>query len=227
MKKTLISLASIVIMSLFLQSCFEIKEIVTINKDGSGTFTMSIDMSEVKAMVESFSAGKSDNEGSPLAEMEEEYDAIQVKLAMIEGISNINFVTENDGYVISTGFDFENIEALNRGMNIVYEDENEDGSQTEYYRLKKKNFERTLSHNLLDQLKGKLGSGDLGAQGMDLATIFSDVAYVNIVSFPDRKIKKTSTDEIEISEDGSTMTLKRFIFRKDADLSMDYKLKVR
>lgn len=227
MKKTIISLVSVVIMSLFLQSCFEIKEIITINKDGSGTFTMSIDMSEVKAMVENFSGGNGGDTGSPLAEMEKEYEETHVKLEVIEGISNITFVTENDGYVISTGFDFANIDALNRGMNVVYEDENEDGTQTEYYILKKKNFERTLSHNLLEQLKGEIGDGGMGVQGMDLATVFSDVAYVNIVTFPGRKIKKTSSDDIEISEDGSTMTLKRFIFRKDADLSMDYKVKVR
>ncbi len=227
MKKTIISLVSVVIFSLLLQSCFEIKEIIKINKDGSGTFTMSIDMSEVKSMVESFSDSKSDDTGSPLAEMQEEYEATREKLEMIEGISNITFLTENDGYVISTGFDFSNIDALNRGMNVVYEDENEDGTQTEYYMLGKRSFERTLSHNLLEQLKGELGSGDKGIEGMDLSQIFSDVAYLNIVTFTDRKIKKTSSDDIEISEDGSTMTLKRFIFRKDADLSMDYKVKVK
>ncbi len=227
MNKTILSIVTVMIMSLFLQSCFEIKEIITINKDGSGNFTMSIDMSEVKEMVENFSGGKNDDKGSPLAEMQEEFEATREKLAIIEGISNINFVTENEGYVISTGFDFNNIDALNRGMNVVYEDENEDGTQTEYYKLKKKIFERTLSHNLLDQLKEEMGSGDIGAEGMDLATIFSDVAYVNVVTFTDRKVKKTSSDEIKISDDGSTMTLKRFIFRKDADLSMDYKVKVK
>lgn len=127
--------------------------------------------------------------------------------------------------MISTSFDFSSVDALNSGMNVVYEDEY--GSKTEYYKLKKKTFERTPSHNLLDQMKHEMGSEDYEAQGMDLSAIFSDVVYVNEVTFTDRSIKKTNNEAIEISEDGSTMTLKRFIFRENEDLSMDYVIKVK
>lgn len=226
MKKTILSIASVLILSLLLQSCFEIKEIVRINKDGSGTFSMSIDMSEVKAMVEGLSQGEEDS-GSPLGEMEAEYEATKSKLEVIEGISNIQFHTENDGYVITTSFDFADVDALNKGMNVVYEDENEYGEITEYYTFKRTKFERTSAHNMLDQLKGEMGSGELGGGDIDMAEIFSDVAYVNIVEFNGRKIKKTSSKDIEISEDGSSMTLKKYIFREDEDLAMDYSVKVR
>lgn len=97
MKKTIISIAVVIIMSVFLQSCFEIKEIIRINKDGSGTFSMVIDLSEVKAMIEGFNEGEDNTSESPLAEMEEEYVAIKSKLEVLEGISNITFVTENGG----------------------------------------------------------------------------------------------------------------------------------
>ena len=226
MKKTILSIVSVIIFSLLLQSCFEIKEIVTINKDGSGTFSMSIDMSEVKAMIEGFSEGKEDT-GSPLGKMEAEYEATKSKLEVIDGISNIQFVTENDGYVITTSFDFADVDALNRGMNIVYEDDTEYGEISEYYKFKRKNFERTAKHNMLDELKGEMDSDEIGGEDIDMSEIFSDVAYVNIVKFTGRKIKKTSTDAIEVSEDGSSMTLKRYIFREGEDLSMDYKVKVR
>lgn len=226
MKKTILSIVSVLIFSLLLQSCFEIKEIVRINKDGSGTFSMSIDMSGVKAMMEGLSEGEDDT-GSPLAEMEKEYDATKSKLEVIEGISNIQFLTENDGYEITTSFDFADVDALNKGMNVVYEDENEYGEFTEYYKFKRRNFERTSAHNMLDELKGEMGSDDLGGGDIDMAEIFSDVAYVNIVEFNGRKIKKTSSKDIEISEDGSSMTLKKYIFREGEDLAMDYAVKVR
>lgn len=224
MKKTILSIGAVFLTTLLLQSCFEIKEIVTINRDGSGTFSMCIDMSGVKEMVESFSQEGEETE-SPLGEMEDEFHATKAKLSIIEGISNIRMEAENDGYVITTSFDFADIDALNTGMNVVYE--NEEGSRTEYYRYKKRSFARTPAHNMLDELTSEMASGDMGGQDMDLAEIFSDVAYINTVTFPGRKIKKASSSAIEISEDGSSMSLKRYIFREGEDLSMDYELKVK
>ncbi len=226
-KKTIIGIAGVVIMSLLLQSCFEIKEIITINKDGSGTFSMIIDLSEVKTMMEGFSEGNSAESESPLGGMEEEYEAMKSKLEYIDGISNIERLTENDGYLVSSSFDFANIEALNKGMNVIYEDENEDGSITEYYKLKGKNFERTALNNFLEDFKEEMGTEELADEDMNLSEIFTDVSYVNMVTFKDARIKKSSNSDIEISDDGSTMTLKRYIFREDADLSMDYVLKVK
>lgn len=227
MKKTIYRIAAVVLMAILMQSCFEIKEVIKINKDGSGTFSMIIDMSEVKAMLESFSEEDSDDTGSPLGEMEEDYEITKGKLEVIEGISNITFLTENDGYMITTSFDFANIHALNRGINVVYEEGNEVGEQTIYYTYKRKKFERTSAHKLLDELKGEMGTEELAGEDMDLGEIFTDVAFVNEVTFTDHKIKKTSKEEIEISDGGSTLTLKRFIFRDDEDLSMDYKVKLK
>jgi hypothetical protein len=227
MKKTILGIAAVMIVSLLLQSCFEIKEIIKINKDGSGTFSMVIDMTEVKALLESFGEDESDESSSPLGEMEKDYEITKGKLEVIDGISNITFLTENDGYMITTSFDFTNIDALNRGINVVYEEDNEVGEQTEYYKYKKKNFERTSSHKLLEELKGEMGSEEFAGDDMDLGEIFTDVAFINEVTFTDRTIKKTSNEAIEISDDGSTLTLKRFIFREDEDLSMDYTVKVK
>ncbi len=227
MKKAFFRIAAVIIVSLLLQSCFEIKEIIKINKDGSGTFSMVVDMSEFKVMLESFSEEDENVAESPLAEEEQEYEATKSRLEVIEGISNITFLTENDGYMITTSFDFANPEALNKGMNVVYEDENAFGEYTLYYKFKKKNFERTAANNMLKDLESEMNSDELDTEDIDLSEIFSDVAFVNEVTFTDRKIKKSSSEAIEISEDGSTMTLKRYIFREDDDKSMDYKLKLK
>lgn len=226
-RKTIIGIAAVLMMSLILQSCFEIKEIIKINKDGSGTFSMVIDMSEVKAILEGFGEGDEGETDSPLGEMDEEYEVIKSKLEVIEGVSNIERLTENDGYIVTSNFDFADIEALNKGMNVIYEDKNEDSSITEYYRFKGRDFVRTTAHNLLDDMKEEMGSGDFSGENMDLGEVFSDVSYINVVTFTNSKIKKTSDKAIEVSDDGSTMTLKRFIFREDEDLSMDFSVKVK
>jgi hypothetical protein len=80
---------------------------------------------------------------------------------------------------------------------------------------------------MLKDLESEMNSDELDTEDIDLSEIFSDVAFVNEVTFTDRKIKKSSSEAIEISEDGSTMTLKRYIFREDDDKSMDYKLKLK
>jgi len=217
----------IVSVAISLQSCFEIRERVKLNKDGSGTFSLIIDMSEMKAMMESFSGEDSDESKSPLANIEDQFSTTRDKLEEIDGISNITMVTENSGYVVTTGFDFSNIEALNKAMNVVYEDDNESGEITEYYRLKRKKFERTAAHNMLEQVKEEVASNEMQAQGMDPSTLFADVAYVNEVVYSGRKVRKTSNDDIVVAEDGMSMTLTRYVFRKDENLAMDYTVKLK
>lgn len=227
MKRAHIITLSLIIFSLTFQSCFEIREKIVLNRDGSGTFSMIIDMSEIKSMVEAFAEGEESDAESPLANMEEEFSGTKEQLENIQGITNIELVSENDGYVVTTRFDFSSIDALNEAMNVVYEDENEYGEKTRYYTFKRRKFERTSAHNLLDVLKKEMDAEEMNAEGLDMATLFADVAYVNEVSFNDRTVRKVNKDAVEVSEDGSSMTLTRYIFREGEDLSMDYKLKLK
>jgi hypothetical protein len=227
MKRTNILSAFLILVTLSLQSCFEIREKLELNSDGSGTFSLIIDMSEIKQMVDAFAEGDDNEAESPLANMEQEFRGTQEKLEEIQGISNVALISENDGYIVTTRFEFTSVDALNEAMNVVYEDENEYGKLTDYYTLKRRRFERTSAHNLLDQLKKELDSEEMDTEGLDMATLFADVAYVNEVQFNGRTVRKVSKEAVKVAEDGSSLSLTRYIFKEGEDLSMDYKAKLR
>ncbi|MEX0986029.1 MAG: hypothetical protein WD052_01040 [Bacteroidales bacterium] len=213
--------------SLMLQSCFEIREIVKFNKDGSGTFTMTIDMSEVKQMLAGFGGSEEIESSSPFQNMETESAATMKRLRETDGLSNINFISENDGYVIITSFDFSDIDALNRGMDVVYDNESEYEGTPDYYKFRRRKFERTSSHNFLDKVKKEFTTEDMATEGMDLSALFADVVYVNKIIFEGKKIKKVRSGHPELSENGSMATNRYLIFNEENEQSLDFKLRVK
>ena len=227
MKKLRFIPAAIMLFALSLQSCFEIREILTINKDGSGSFSMIIDLSQVKSMLEGLGGGEEGETASPFADMQEQFESTRASLEQIEGISNISFTSEMEGYVVRSSFDFASMEALNRGMGVVYEQDGESEGMTEYYKLTKKNFVRTTAHNFLDQVKNELGGDEMDIEGMDIAALFSDVAYVNEIVFNGWTIKKVKSGKIEVSDDGAKAVNRYLIFGEEADQSLEYELKLK
>lgn len=213
--------------ALSLQSCFEIREVVTFKKDGSGSFSLSIDLSQVKQMLEGFAQSEEAAGGSPFQNMETEYQKTRDKLETVEGISNMRFISENDGYVITTGFDFASVDALNKGMDVVYENETELNEVPEYYRFKRRNFERTASHNFLDMVKNEFTGSEMAVEGMDLSTLFADVAYVNEIHFEGREVTRVRSGDVAVSEDKTTVTNRYLIFNEDADQELTFRLKVK
>lgn len=227
MRKKQFLLLSLFIAALLMQSCFEIRETLKINKDGSGSFILSIDLSQVKLMLEGFGGGDDSENTSPFENMEEEYESTRAELELIEGISNISFTSEMDGYIIRSSFDFSSIDALNRGMDVVYDNASEDGDVPEYYKMSKKSFERTANHNFLEMVKEELGTEEMQVEGLDLASLFSEVAYINEITFNGKTIKKVKSGLAVVSEDQSSVSNKYFIFKTDIDQSLEFALKIK
>jgi|GEM_PF-1620009 len=213
--------------TLSLQSCFEIREVVTFQRDGSGTFSLSIDLSQVKQMIQGFGQQENAANGSPFQNMEAEYDKTREKLEKVDGVSKMRFISENDGYVITTGFEFSDVAALNRGMDVVYENESETGDVPEYYKFNRRNFERTASHNFLDLVKNEFAGSDMGVEGMDLSTLFSNVAYVNEIHFEDREVRRVRSGNVEVSDDGTMVTNRYLIFNETVDQQLEFRLRVK
>lgn len=213
--------------TLSMQSCFEIREVVRFSHDGSGSFSLSIDLSQVKQMLQGFSQGNEASGGSPFENMGAEYQKTREKLEAVDGISNMRFISENDGYVITTGFEFSNIDALNKGMDVVYENETGSAEVPEYYKFKRRNFERTAAHNFLDLVKNEFSGSDMSVEGMDLSKLFADVAYVNEIHFEGRKIRRVRSGDVTISEDKTTAVNRYLIFNEEAEQDLEFKLKVK
>lgn len=220
--RTLLFIA-LFILGLFMPSCFEIRERIELNRDGSGTFSLIIDFTNVRAMLDGL-AGDGDSGEDPFSGMQQQFEATRGLLAGVNGISNILFTSEQEGYLITASFDFSGIEALNRGMDAVYENES---GLSEYYTFDKKSFERTDAHNFIDAVREELGGDGMSVEGMDLGAIFSDVSYVNEVVFRDARVKKVRSGFAEVSEDGTTVTNRYYIFRNQEDQSLEFRLKLK
>lgn len=225
MKKSKLFLSIILITAVSFQSCLEITEKLVVNKDGSGTFSMSIDMSELKSMMEGISEEEEVGNSTPFENMEEDSKEIIERLKQVDGISGVKVFTENEGYMVTTKFDFNTITALNTGMDIVYESET--SGQTEYYIMTKKSFKRTSANSYLEQMKNDLNSNEEGAEDMDYSELFADSKYINKVIFNDLKIKKVKSGNVEISEDESTLVNSYLIFSDEADQMQEFELKLK
>ena len=225
MKKSFLLVASLLLSALFLQSCIEISEKLSVLRDGSGSYELTIDMSEMKEMIDAM-GGMDENAESPLAEMEKNYTPIMEELKTLEGISNVEVITDESTYIITTRFDFASQEALNNGMVIVLEDSTDADQVDSYYILRRRAFIRTPEHNILIQLKEALSS-EMQNQEMDMGQLFSDVTYVNEIEFPDRKVRRTTSDDVVIKEDKTGASIEKYIFREGEDLDLEYKIKLR
>lgn len=213
--------------SMSLHSCFEIREIVRLNRDGSGTFSLVLDMSELKQMLKGFGENEEVAAESPLQDMEEKYDETMEKLKATDGISNARLESEEDGYVVISSYDFSDLEALNRGMEIIYGDEEPDDELNSYYVKKRRKFERTAAHDFLYQIKNEFDMEASEAEGMDLSAIFSDVAYVNQVIFEDMEVRKVRKGLVEVSDDAKSITNRYLIFNEEKEQSLEYVLKIK
>ena len=101
---------------LVLTSCFDVIEDVTVNDNGSGIFSLTVNMSQSKAKL--FSALLLDSvQGHKVPKREEikaQIDAIALAARKTEGITEVKTVQDFDNFVFSFRCAFSDLNALNR-----------------------------------------------------------------------------------------------------------------
>lgn len=200
----------------FCTSCIQIEEYVKFNRDGSGTFQMVIDMSQMKSMMDMMMS-MSDEEAEmedPFADLEDDFEDEKETLESIPGVSNARVVKDSDTYRIGIGFDFEDITALNAGMNKVFEDE-EKNSRAVFFTKSRGVIERTEEFDAGEGVAEELASGeDTEELGLDPAAIFGDMNYTTIYEFED-EVKQMSNEHATLSDDGHRVTFKYYFFKEE------------
>lgn len=222
--------------ALCLTSCLHIIEDVTFSKNGSGTYKMTIDMSEMKSMLDMLKSmnptgadstgvveeggdkevtpgeepAEAGGGGNEMSQMGEQLAGnIKNSLNGVPGISNIVEINDTTNLVFGYTFDFANIEALNKAIKIINK-EKYDAKADETFRLSGKNFERLGAANIGEELKKALSEGgeedETGQMDM-MKSMFSDMSYQQVYHFTDRTVKKSSNGLSEVSADGHTLTI--------------------
>jgi hypothetical protein len=246
-----IQFAILAIVAIGLTGCLDITEEVTYKGDGSGSYTMKMDMSQMKGMMDMMknmggdvgkdAAGqegvvsdmepvegekseevkegsevKEEKDGSPLGgdmpgagdltKMGEEFTKSIEGIQKMKGVKSAVAINDTTNLVYGYTFEFDNIETLNKAINTLNKDKFE-GKGGNTFVATKKSFERTSANDLGGLISQAMNEGEEGMEGMDmLKMFFGEMKYKQIYHF-DKKVKKSSNSEAEISADGKTVTL--------------------
>lgn len=217
-------LAVLAVGSMMLTGCLHIIEEVTFNKNGSGTYKMTLDMSEIKGMMDMLKtmtpdSAQTDSSGlaitpaqdnSSMSQMGEQLSGVANSLKGVAGIEKVVEVNDTATFQFGYTFEFASVEALNRAMKIINK-EKYDNKVEEVFKFSGKSFERLGAGDMGEQIKTALAEGDGESEDMGgadmMKTFFADMTYKQIYNFPDRTVKKSSNELSEMSNDGHTLTI--------------------
>lgn len=216
--------------SLLLTGCLHIIEEVTFRNDKSGTYKMTIDMSEVKSMMDAFANMGEDStatdstemgdmtdepaaeepaeEDNSMAAMGEELTGVTKSLKGVPGITNVQEMNDTSTYMFGYSFDFANVEALNKALKIINK-EKYDAQADQTFKFTGKSFERLPVADIGAELKKALSESDEGdEESMEMVKMFfAEMTYEQIYHFPDRNVKKSSNKLSEL-DPSDTHTVK-------------------
>ncbi|MFK7903630.1 MAG: hypothetical protein AB8B69_00820 [Chitinophagales bacterium] len=127
-----------IVCSFAMTSCFNIIEEVAVNRNGSGTYKTTVDMSQMMGMIAAFMP---DSVKQMTGEVERGMTSSLDELKTVKGISNIS--TNSDGdYIYSVSYTFENVKALNEAISTSKEDDKFFGAMGSTYEIKGKKLYR-------------------------------------------------------------------------------------
>jgi hypothetical protein len=198
--------------SLLCTSCFDIRENVLFNKNGSGEFTFSMNLAELKPMVSMFGAENGESSNELLASRFRETSS---KLKQLPGITSAKSIEDTVNYTFGVSFSFDDIKALNLAMNSIFNDDSAI-KQIPYFEWKGRQLirnEQLDSKSILGKTtelsntKGVKTQNSLGG----LESLFSTVSYTTSYTF-DRKVDSTRNENAMLSKDLKTVTVKCFPF---------------
>lgn len=214
LSRTLIITASLCLLGLF-TGCFRIVEKVDFKTMDSGTFTMVTDLSEMYKLMSSMeeSGEEPDQEEmeQEFVELENELKPLLPLLQQVPGITSASTSHDTANYSASIQFDFTSIEALNKGMSIIYSKqlEMEEIQQNTYFKSKKNRIERTDTRDMIDFLRK-----DMEDDSAEAAQFFQTASFELQYSFP-KKIKKVTNQDVDYEKKGDTLTYSYYLFQED------------
>jgi hypothetical protein len=184
----------------FFSACYEIREEVDIKKDGSGTYTLVIDMSQSKALLDMAMAMPENKDKLPFGELDSSFVKGMARFKSLPGISQVQSIDNRPDFIFGMKFDFKDVGALN----LALQKSNAEtagataGPAPEVYKYTKRTLERTDNFFLkgLASLDGLAGDNSENAE--QVKTLLKSASYVCLVRV-EGKIKKFSNPQAELS----------------------------
>jgi len=208
-KKVLIQLL-LVFCTLNLSACFEIKEVLSINKNGSGNYSLVMDFGQSKRMFQMImEMAKAETMimeevgANPLSGLDSGFKEMSLYINGLQGISKAASIRDQENFKFGLSFSFESVEDLNVALAEL------DASDTKtnyrrYYEYTRGRLKKGESFNL-ENLGKEILSEDLqkslgGSYAKQLQDLSASVNY-SIVIRTDGKIRKFTNEDAVLSQD--------------------------
>ena len=230
MKKILLQLTLLLLCVFTLTSCFELREEIYIKKDGSGTYSLTVDLSGRKQEVAITTSltDSTQEEKNFVANIENVIQKSSESFSEIGGITHVEYTTDYENYLTGFSFDFDNVEALTAALNQL---NTEQTSTKPAFEFSKRSFERNNTNYLqplLDKAKERQQTPEDEATKRFQDYVFGSANYIFIVR-AEGKIKKYSNKKAIYSSDDKNEVVLNYSFSEllsgKADLDNKLKLK--
>ncbi|MEM8906305.1 MAG: hypothetical protein AAGD05_00550 [Bacteroidota bacterium] len=191
----------ILLAMLCFSSCFEIKEEVNMNNDGSGTMVLTMDMSASKENLANFmEQGQMGAIKMPdRASIEAEMAKLKKAISETKGMSNVQSTSDYTSFIFTMSGDFKNTKSLNKAINNAISAFNDGPLLTP----KKDNF--AYSTNLFKRyFKYRIRKGMY--EKMDFGTRFVlDASRVKSIYHFQKPVKQFTNSRAQLSPDKKTV----------------------
>ncbi|WP_298504380.1 hypothetical protein [uncultured Maribacter sp.] len=203
---------ALVYFSLFLcislcTSCFEILEEIKLNKDGSGTIMVTLNMSKSKTklaslmLLDSINGYKIPSED----EIDESFKDVLYHLEKTPGISNIKKTKDFENYVFTISCDFKNVD----NVNGIFKDLIKKQNKNNYTNFTTTNLSYNTSTNVFrrhftydDAIKKSFNN-----LKTEDRKVFDDASYTCIYRF-ENKVKNVSNTNAKVAPNKGAVFLK-------------------
>jgi hypothetical protein len=182
-------------------SCFNIEEEIYLNRDGSGRYAISVDMSAMMEMMSAFMSQEESGETDMFGSLDSTLEAQASALRGMAGISNVSHSREEARFKLL--FDFRDVSTLNRALQETQGASEQTGGllQNSNFTWTPKSFERAAV-----DMKANMENAEIDEQSMEMARMFlADAKYKTILHLPGSAKKMTNKDAV-ISADKRTVT---------------------
>lgn len=135
--------------------CFDVIEDITLNEDGSGSFKLTLNLSQSKETIQNYlQAGTVQGTKLPTQqEVDGKIDDVKWVLSNIKGISDVQIEKDWDEFIYRATGNFTNVKALNTAINTVANELNQSGIPTIMkdnfaYNADKREFQRLFKYRI-------------------------------------------------------------------------------
>ncbi|GAB4414945.1 MAG: hypothetical protein OHK0039_23160 [Bacteroidia bacterium] len=184
-------------------ACFDIEEELSLKRNGSGEYRITLDMTRAAEMMKGFMTAEQLAESDMFDSMDSSIQAQAANLRSVEGISNVRH--QSDGYRYTLAYDFASVEALNTASasGLGMGEMEPISSSGTSYALSGKTFERIAA-----DVSGMFDNMDEEQQeAMQMARMMMADANYKIIYHMPGKVRKMTNESATLTDGKKTVVL--------------------